>query len=90
MEGRGHVIGRPQRAECLMLVTGAAVLQFGEELSHGDRRHIADGRSEVFQPPAIGIRGGRRAAGDLLGEQKCLDGLMQRVSVGFFAGFWRG
>ncbi len=38
----------------------------------------------------IGGDRGRRAAGDLLGEQKCLDGLIQRVSVDFFAGFEGG
>lgn len=90
MEGRGHVIGRPQRAECPVLVASAAVLESDEELSNVNGRHVADGRSEMLQPPAIGAHGGRRAAGDLLSEQKCIDGLMQRVSVGFFARFeWR-
>jgi len=73
-----------------VLVTDATVLQSNEELAHRDRRHVGDSRSEMLQPPAIGADGSRRAAGDLLGEQKYLDGLVQRVSVGFFAGFRRG
>jgi hypothetical protein len=70
-----------------VLVAEAAVLQAGEEGPHRERRHLGDGGRKPVQPPPVGRQRGPGAAGDLLGQQEGLKGVVEEVSVGFFGPF---
>jgi hypothetical protein len=66
------------------------MLQAGEEGVDGKWGDFWDRSGEPLEPPSVRREGGGRAPADPLGQQKRLDGLVQRMSAGFFGPFCRG
>jgi hypothetical protein len=64
----------------------AALLETSEEGAHGEYAGLGAGLEEPLELPEIGAEGLRGAAGELLGEEKSVDGVGEGVSRGFFCG----